>query len=103
MSDEKSTNDIRMIAQDVTHQQAQVCEARRDNLEDKLQTISDTVSANVTAIAALTQTVTTLAASVRSHDEDIKKLRPAFWTFVGSAVGSAVPIVVGLLFWLMSR
>lgn len=118
-ADAKTTNDVRMIAQDVARQQAEVCSARRDSLDDKLKTISDTVSANSTAIAALTQTVTTLAATVQAntkatdeHDRsigvlklDVQKLKsqPALLAVVGSAIGSAVPIIVGLLFWLMNR
>lgn len=119
MSDPKSTNDIRLIAQEAARQQAEVCQARRDNLADKLAALAETVGANATSIAALTQTVSSLAATVAPLPGSIKesnvevselktnvtklKGRPAVWALIGSAIGSGVPIALGLLLWWMNR
>jgi hypothetical protein len=119
MSDIKSTDGIRLIAQDAIRQQEQVCQARRDNLADKLTTLAEAVSANATSIAALTQTVAVLATTVQAtaktadaNETDIDVLktsvtklkgRPAIWALIGSAIGSGVPIAVGLLLWWMSN
>ncbi len=115
MSDPKSTNDIRLIAQDVVHQQSEVCAARRDNLADKLASISTTVSANATAIGALTQAVAALTATTSAisetqdrHDAKIGVIkgsvaklqgRPAAW----AAIGAALPTLLGVLLWWFSK
>ena len=106
--DGKSTNEIRMIAADVVHQQTAVCEARRDNLDDKLKELAETVKANAVAIAALTTsvatmsaTVTPLCATVKEHNGDIEELkgRPAIW----AAIGAAIPTLLGVLLWWFSK
>jgi hypothetical protein len=119
MPDPKSTNDIRLIAQEAARQQAEVCEARRENLADKLSTLTETVSANATSIAALTQAIAALATTAQAtaktadgNEVDIGELktnvtqlkgRPAIWALIGSAIGSGVPIALGLLLWWMNR
>lgn len=87
MTDPKSTNDIRMIASEVTHQQAEVCEAKRTNLESQL-------ASNAEAIAALTLTVNTLVTNVA-----VLKGHPGAW----AAIGAAVPVVLALALWWFSK
>lgn len=104
----KSTNDIRMIAQEVAHQQEEVCEARRDNLNEKLVDLTDTVRSNAKAISDLTNTVTVLATTIKTLPEDVKanqtaisrlQGRPATW----AAIGAALPTLLGVLLWWFSR
>jgi hypothetical protein len=107
-NDPKSTNDVRLIAQDVARQQAQVCDVKRENLEQQLQALAETVKANAEAIASLTTTttlvsatVTPLAVQVRNHGSSIEKLkgRPAVW----AAIGAALPTLLGVLLWWFSK
>jgi len=104
----KSTNDIRMIALDVTRQQAEVCQARRDNIDKQLSALTETVKSNATAISALTTTVATLSATVgplgstiKEHEGEIERLkgRPAVW----AALGAALPTLLGVLLWWFSK
>jgi hypothetical protein len=85
MSDPKSTNDIRLIAQGVAHQQAEVCEARRDNLTDKLAALTVTVNANAVAITTLTANIAILTAAI--------------W----AAIGAGVPVLLAVLLWWLSK
>lgn len=108
MNDERSTNDIRMIAQEVVVQQERLCAARREGLEKMLEALATTVGHNAEAIAKLTTTVATtavtltpLAAKVQAHGSAIEKLkgRPAVW----AAIGAALPTLLGVLLWWFSK
>ena len=64
MNDPKSTNDVRMIAQDVTRTQAEICEARRDRIDDKQVLLASATAANARAVASLSEAVSALTVTV---------------------------------------
>ena len=64
MNDPKSTNDVRMIAQDVTRTQAEICEARRGRLDDRQAVLVAATAANARAVAALSEAVAALTVTV---------------------------------------
>jgi len=71
MNDPKSTNDVRMIAVDVTQNQVAICEERRGRIDDRLTLLAYATVDNTKAVddlsrsvAALSATVTSLAATV---------------------------------------
>lgn len=108
MSDPKSTNDIRLIAQDVARQQAEVCAVRRENLGQQLEVLTETARTNTEniseltlALASLTATVTPVVSTVKEHIGAIEKLkgRPTVW----AAIGAALPTLLGVLLWWFSR
>jgi hypothetical protein len=108
MNETKSTNDIRLIAVDVAEQQARVCDARRERIEDRQTALTDTVRSNAASITALTSTVASLAATVLPLPENVKtntneiarlKGRPAVW----AAVGATLPVLLGVLLWWFSK
>ena len=108
VNDPRSTNEIRLIAQDVTRQQAEVCGARRDALTQQMTTLFETVKSNAASVASLTvavtslvTTVTPLAVTARENAVAIAKLkgRPAAW----AAIGAALPTLLGVLLWWFSR
>jgi hypothetical protein len=108
VNEEKSTDQIRMIAQSETRRQAEVCAARRDHLTEKLEELAEAVKENVRAIASLTLSTSTLSATVvpmvvtvKEHSSIIEKLkgRPAVW----AAIVAALPTLLGVLLWWFSR
>jgi len=108
MSDLKSTNDIRLIAQEVVHQQSEVCQARRENIMQQLESMAEMSKANMENISILTTTVATLSATVqpvvltaKENASTIERLkgRPAVW----AAIGAALPTLLGVLLWWFSK
>ena len=113
MNDPKSTNDVRMIAQDVTRTQSEICDARRGRLDDKQVLLAAATASNARAVAslseavaALTVTVTQLASTVAAQaatnatqEARLGKLetqQAVFAVKIGAAVvasGSVVPII----------
>ena len=63
-NDPRSTNDVRLIAQDVTRQQAAVCAERRGRTGDKLAALTAATEANARVVATLSEAVATLTATV---------------------------------------
>jgi len=64
MNDPKSTNDVRMIAQDVMIPQIKICEARRDRIDDRQASLASATAANARAVAALSEAVAALTVTV---------------------------------------
>ena len=64
MNDPKSTNDMRMIAQDVIGPQVKICEARRDRIDDKQVMLAAATAANARAVASLSEAVAALTVTV---------------------------------------
>ena len=110
---EKSTNETRLIAQDVTRQQAQVCEARRDRLDDKLAALAIATADNTQAleelsksVASLSATVTSLAATVayqsstlasqgaKISDHDTRLAVMTIRVSVAAIIGGSLPAIV---------
>ena len=110
----KSTSEIQMIAVSVVDSQVKVCDAKRENLEDKLAANAMTCGANaiaittlVEAVATLTATVDPMAATVVVHTADVATLktkvevlkgRPGLWiagaTVLSTTIGVTVPAVI---------
>ena len=116
MNEEKSTNDIRMIAADVTRQQAEVCEVKRARIDDQLKALTSTGEANARtvgslseAVARLTVTVTSLAGTVATHStsiaaHDTKLAVLGVRLALSAAVGGSLPVIVVLAWqWLGNR
>jgi hypothetical protein len=115
MATEKSTTEIRMIAQDVVANQERVCRVTQSHLEATVSTLAETVQANSKAISDLTRTVAVLAetikplpkaiqdneAGIKGNVADITRLkgRPAVW----AALGAALPTLLGVLLWWFSK
>jgi hypothetical protein len=108
MNDPKSTNDIRLIAQDVTNQRGELCDARRENLQTQLEAVAETAKANTDnitsltlAVTSLTATVTPVVTTVKENSSAIEKLkgRPAAW----AAIGAATPTLLGVALWWFSK
>ena len=99
MADITSTNQVRIIAQDVTHQQAEVCAAKRENLEDKLVALAVVGTTNAAAIASLTSAVAALTTSVTTSIA-VLKVRLA----ISAAVGTSLPLVAFVVWeWFSNR
>lgn len=105
---EKSTNEIRMIAEDVVSKHAEICEVKRDNLARQLADLTAQVKSNATTVASLLTTIATMSATVtplcqtvKEHSGAIEKLngRPAVW----AAIGAALPTLLGVLLWWFSK
>ena len=119
MSDPRSTNDIRMIAQSVAREQAELCEVHRAGLSDRTRRNADSTQANATAIAALTTNVATLATTVADMSRRIEdnakrsqenakgiglledavnrvKNRPALLAGIGALIGGLAPLLIEL-------
>ncbi len=116
MNDEKSTNDIRLIAQDVTRQQAEVCEVKRARIDDQLKALAATGEANARtvgslseAVARLTVTVTSLAGTVATHStsiatHDTKLAVQDVRLALSAAVGGSLPVIAILAWqWFSNR
>jgi len=87
MTDAKTTSEIQTITGAAIVQQSALCEAKRENLEDRLADLARTVAANASNITALTATMGTI------NNEIVKlKTRPAIWAFAGAAL----PVIVQL-------
>jgi len=113
--DPKSTNDIRLIAQDVVAQQERVCQVKQGGFDKILNSLAETVQANSKAISDLTRTVAVLAKTVeplpkaieaneteiKANASEITRLngRPAVW----AALGAALPTLLGVLLWWFSK
>ena len=116
MNDEKSTNDVRMIAADVTRQQAEVCEVKRARIDDQLKALASTGEANARtvgslseAVARLTVTVTSLAGTVATHstaiaDHETRLAVLGVRLALSAAVGGSLPVIVVLAWqWFSNR
>lgn len=114
MNDPKSTNDIRMIAAEVVAQRDELCEVKRQGLDDRAREGIEMARENATSIAQLTTTVATLATTVTSIDRTAKantlnidsnqsaiaklKGRHTIIVALAAALGAAAPIIVDILF-----
>ena len=113
--DPRSTNDIRMIAADVTQQQAEVCAERRGRIDDRLRALATTTEANARtvaslseAVATLTITVTQLAATVATHSTTIAAHETKLAVLgvrlaLSAAVGGSLPVIVVLAWQFLVR
>jgi uncharacterized protein YigA (DUF484 family) len=105
-----------MIAQDVTRQQIEVCEAKRARIDDQLKALTSTGEANARtvgslseAVARLTVTVTSLAGTVAAHsaaiaDHETRLAVLGVRLAVSAAVGGSLPVIVVLAWqWFSNR
>jgi len=77
----KSTNEIRMIAQEAVRQQETVCQARRDNLKDKIN-----------ALSAMDETLADLRVKLSEVQTQIKITWALLMLVVGGLVGVAFSV-----------
>jgi hypothetical protein len=116
MNDPKSTNDVRLIAQDVTVQQSKICNERWARIDDRLKALAATGEANARtvgalseSVTALTVTVTQLATTVATHstaiaDHETKLAVLGVRLAISAAVGGSLPVIVVLAWqWFSNR
>lgn len=90
----KSTSEIQMIATGVVGSQVKVCDAKRENTEDKIAANAAAVGANAAAIAENNVQIAALTTKVA-----VLKGHPGMW----AAIGAGTPTLLAVLLWWFSK
>ena len=91
---DRTTDEVKMLAHEVVHQQSELCDAKRDYLRLKDTELERAVAANVSAIGVLMTAVATLTTNVA-----VIKGRPGIYAFFGGMV----PGLLAVILWWLSR
>ena len=113
LNDPKSTNDVRMIAQEATAAQSRVCDVQRGRLDDRLSMLSKATEENSKSVdeisrsvASLSATVTQLAATVayqsttlaaqgaKISDHDTRLAVMTVRVSIAAVIGGSLPSIV---------